>query len=421
MANKQLIRKKKPVTCGKVWNWTLQIILWILIVFTIIAPILGLPILSYTIGLLVFLVIYWINACCSHSCAYLNHRKSGSTIHDYMGNLFYTPANIDFHMQCYHYETYTTTSTDSEGNTTTTTHTETVVTWSGTESFKYNSWLDVSGPFLLDTTDFVHDAKLAWIKLNLSYKIEFIDEATRLDCERQKDQFVQANKYRDVHYSITQHERIETFYKYNLVSLSENPEESKIKTRYMFLSTLFCCTELYKKYVDSFCIRQNFVIKKLLSSTTNLNIEENSAKYLDKTPKIVIENMFKSYNEPDKMRKSTFVQDLPNQEQVEKINDFYKSLNDTKTPINTGTDIINVENNERVIGMTVSYNAHDKDDFSSNTKEENDKCLYNNKVEQSENSILNITSKINSSNIENNNDINITNDTNNNKIPLIPK
>jgi len=326
----------------------------------------------------IILFFYWINCACSHSCAYLTHRKDGNTIHDYMGNLFYTPGNIDFHMECYHYETYTTTSTDSKGRTKTTTHTRKVTTWTGTESFKYSSWLDVSGPFLLDTSDFVHDPKQAWIKLNLSYTIDFIDEATRQECERQKDFFIQSNKHRDTHYSFSQHDRIETFYKYNLVSLGDNPERTKIKCRYLFLSSLFCCAELYKMYVDSFCIRQKFTIKKLLSCTKDLKLEENARLYLDQTPKVIIQNMPQTYNDPSFFRKTSFVQDLPNKDDVEKINNFYKSVTEVNDKMNQSADnkndlpgLSDLENNvnnnvnnenaydntEKIYGMTDSFAA----------------------------------------------------------------
>jgi len=131
-------------------------------------------------------------------------------------------------------------------------------------------------------------------------------------------------------------------------------------------------------YVDSFCIRQKFTIKKLLSCTKDLKLEENARLYLDQTPKVIIQNMPQTYNDPSFFRKTSFVQDLPNKDDVEKINNFYKSVTEVNDKMNQSADnkndlpgLSDLENNvnnnvnnenaydntEKIYGMTDSFAA----------------------------------------------------------------
>ncbi len=107
----------KGFTCGKCWNWTIQILIWCCLVWMIFGFIFLLSSASagVYVPFIVLYIIYWINMCCSETFAYLNHKKAGNTIYAYMGSLFYTPGFVDFHIQCYHYELRTYYHRDSNG------------------------------------------------------------------------------------------------------------------------------------------------------------------------------------------------------------------------------------------------------------------------------------------------------------------
>ena len=439
---------KKPITCGKVWNMFLQVTLWLSIIWIPIAIFVArADILAYVLPASIIYFFYWITQLCSNSCSYLTHKKDGNSIHSYMGGLFYTPAHIDFHIECYHYETRTTYHTDKDGRTTTSSYTEKVVTYVGRQTFKYHSWLDVSGPFLLNTIDFVHDPKFAWVKLNITFQIEFYDSQTQADFDYQKNTFIDTNKNRDTHYSFTQKERLDGYTQYNLVSLSDTPSPT-IKARYLVLSTLFCVAEFYKKYVDGFCIRQNFIIKKVVSTRINLQSDEITKQFLLRMPKIVIQQTEVSYNDPSKLGAVPTLQslDLPGIDEVNRrnsissnngkkeghdypitahahsgipsLNDLYKEHNlglETTLKVNNASSPNEVNNNKEA--PAIFFSSSNQQIHNEHNQNIHIKINIDNKLQNHENVVDSHQNEIrNNSNADFYNENNFSN-----KAPLIPK
>ena len=115
-----------------------------------------------------------------------------------MQRMFYTPAEIEMKVQCYHYRDNTTRVVDAEGNTTVRTNQDKVNTHSASQKFCYFTWRDISGQFLLDTSDQIYDPRKAFVKLYLDLKIKFAKDGTKEDYEYQVRSF-KCQHMRDAH------------------------------------------------------------------------------------------------------------------------------------------------------------------------------------------------------------------------------
>lgn len=346
---------QKGFTCGKCYHWTIQILLWGSLIWLIIGSV-----IQKNMGAEVFVpaiilyVIYWINMCCSATFSYLNNKKTGNGIYDYMGSLFYEPAFVDFHIQCYHNETRTVPYTQ-DGQTRWRTETHRVNTYSETTTFKYMTWRDVSGPFLLNTAGYRRDPFKAMVKLRVKFDVEFANDGTLADFEAQKDHFIRRNQYRDTHYDFTQTNRLRGYEEYNLINITNEPNPS-INICYLLISTLLCVNEFYKIYVDSFCIPQDFKISKLVSSRSNLNLPDIFIPYIDRLPRIVIMDKDITYNDPSRFGQVNVVPDLPSLDEItpnKGINMSYGMNTESQAiNVNQGTGNLNQNQNQ---GINMGY------------------------------------------------------------------
>jgi len=303
-------------TCGKCWNWTLQLLVWGCLIWFVLGFAVNVDAgAGIYIPFIVIYVTYWINMFCSATFSFLTHQKGGNSIYSYMGSLFYTPAFVDFHIQCYHYETRTHHYKDSNGRDQWRTDTHRVNTHSETYSFKYMTWRDVSGPFLLKTDGFKGDANQALVKLKVLFDIEFANDGTLLDFEAQKNYFISRNRFRDTHYDFTQTNRLNGYSEYNLVNIGDQPPSS-VGVCWLIMSTFLCLLEFYKIHVDSFCIHQDFKILKIVSTRTNLYIPENFQPYEQRLPRIVVLTNNITFNDPSRLGEVTVVPELPSLEDI---------------------------------------------------------------------------------------------------------
>jgi hypothetical protein len=78
------------------------------------------------------------------------------------------------------------------------------VTHKESENFLYYSWRDISGLTLLDSHKVFRGPKKVYIKLELEKEIEFADDITRLDYQKQKDNFYYRNRWRDIHVDLSE-------------------------------------------------------------------------------------------------------------------------------------------------------------------------------------------------------------------------
>ena len=277
--------------CCITWCWIIQVLLWISMIFLICGIIIGKDLLGASLGTFSGLyVIYVISNLCSPNLSYLCNKHGSNSIHTYMKQLFYTPPSIVWHIECYHYETTYHTVTDSNGNTTTETRSHKVTTFSMSREFNYYTWRDTSGLFLLDSHKIFQSEKKKYIKLELSLDIDFADPITQYDYQVQKDEFYNSNRWRDTHANFTESFNVRGLNKYNMVRISED-KTAGVNCCWLLIFTFFLpVAELYKMYVDSLCIEQDYKIKKIVSSRYNLQEQEHSVRWEKVIPTLVIFN-----------------------------------------------------------------------------------------------------------------------------------
>ncbi len=259
---------------------------------------------------------------CSDSYAYLSNQSHCNNIYNYMSSLFYKPAFIDFYIECYHFETRIEYRRRSDKASIRTRNVR-VNTYDESYSFKYMTWRDVSGPFYLNTDEYKKHQGRVLVKLKLSLDIEFANDGTVSDFEAQKKYFVNRNKHRDTNYDFSQSNRVDGFNEYNLVHIGETPPS--IGVCWMILSTILCVLEFYKLYINSFCVRQEFKILKLVSTRTNFYLPETFEPYLQRVPRIVFIEKTTFFDDPSKLGEVTEVPELPALEEIVETNKPEKS------------------------------------------------------------------------------------------------
>ena len=169
-----------------IWGWIIQIILWLSIGFLIFGFVVGDLIKWWGLATFSFFyLIYFISALCHPGLSYLCNKSNALKIHEYMKNLFYSPPQVRWNMECYHYITV------SNGKST---HTSKVVTWTGSQNFTFYSWRDVSGLFLLKTHKVFRKSLKVFIKLELANIFELADDVSKWDFQNQKNNFYNSNK-----------------------------------------------------------------------------------------------------------------------------------------------------------------------------------------------------------------------------------
>ena len=242
-------------------------------------------------------VIYVITSLFSKTCSYLVHKQKNSTIHSYMINLFKTKPKINYSVNCYHYETRTYTTTDNEGNTQTHTETIRVNTYSETQEFYFKSFKDTSGMFILDMDNVKLSPKNYYIKLHLTSTIYPSNDGTMDDYIRDRDNFYNINRCRDTHMDTHENKMIDGFNEFKLVSVGDK-KPLCVNYGCYFIFILIGFSELYKSYVNHFCIAQNFNLSKEFSSRRDLTSPEFVETYFERQPSIRIQDEIIKVDDP---------------------------------------------------------------------------------------------------------------------------
>ena len=220
----QAKKKRSGNFCISFWDWTLQIIVWVLIAlillqyYNVIYPE-KFDTTTLYYSLLFAYIIYLILEFCSPTCSYLVHKNTSSNAYKKMGILFKTKPVIHWSGSAYHYETRTRIVTDSEGRSHTETYTETVYTFHDSKDFSFYSHRDVSGLFLLRD-----GAGKAFIKLNLDFEINFAESISYSDYIQAKNSFESWIASHDDYHTFSEKRSIPGLNKYNLIQISDkNP------------------------------------------------------------------------------------------------------------------------------------------------------------------------------------------------------
>ena len=221
--------------------------------------------------------VYLILEFCSPTFRYLIHKRTNEGIKQKLGNLFRKEPHIEFHAECYHYETRHIYEKDKNGNLIHRTENVRVVTYRDNKIFNYYSSRDISGLLNLKC-DKAQIKRKCYIKLELEEQIDFADSITIADYEREKERFQESNRHRDVHMSYTETRTVPGITHHNLIKFGEYDPCTVHYFWYVFFS-IFTLGQLYKWHISSLCIYQNYTIRKIISTRNNLNTEECDFKY----------------------------------------------------------------------------------------------------------------------------------------------
>ena len=334
---------KNKELCFTIFGWIFQLLTWTFLIISL---------LLYKVYLFVFLglfyLIYIILEFCCPTSRYLCNKSTSEGIYQKMGIYYRTNPVIEWSCECYHYETYTYTSTDSQGNVVTHNDTRRVVTYSERRTMRYYSSRDVSGPFVLNC-DEAQIKRKYYIKLELSDNIDFADALTVTDYQIQKNNFIAENQNRDAHFDFWEKRYIPGLIQYNLIKIGE--QESGCANFFVyFIFTLITFAEFYKIYFNSLCVEQEYIIKKIISTRFNLNLEEYSIRYQSSIPSIDLINKQYYFKPSDyNYLNTSYKLDLPSREEVEKNNNnitiFTKNnnnINNNETNHQTNQDENNI-------------------------------------------------------------------------------
>lgn len=319
------IKTEKPCCnrdcCQQGWNWSVQICLWGFIIYIGISGGMKHYLDIWEIVVISILyAVYLINFFCYKSCCFLSNRHEKSTIYTYMQKMFYTPAHINFHVECYHYETRHFTTTDSKGNVRQYTRTEKVVSHRESERFMYYSWRDTSGTLMIDSQNAKNDNK-AYVKLELALRVEFADDITRLDYNVQKKNQYMRNRFRDRHISQWETTTLQDFNQFNLVNISDD-EPVCISVWWYVLFTIIPVVMLYDLYFNYWCVAKDYTLKKTVSSRYNLMAPEHDNRFISSIPRILFNDDEKLYNEAPQPLHDT--PQLPNENELMHAAEFVR-------------------------------------------------------------------------------------------------
>ena len=305
------VSKKCAETCGKV----LQVLVLLAIILYVFTLFIDLKVKSsyILIALIIIYIFYLISEFCSSTFSFLCNKTNTTGIKNTLSGLIKTNPSIEFYCECYHYVTVAvrysppkrgggrkggggkkggkkTVKRGGGGNHSHhgVRHTrKKVVSWRETSYFPYYSARDVSGLFELDNSREKAMGKV-YIKLELTPEINFADELSYMDYENFRNNFYNRNRARDQYMDYRETRSIPGLKTYNFVCIRDE-EPCGINPFLFVILTIIPLVELYKCYINSYCLEQSFKIRKLISTRYDLN-QVNQEKYQYLIPSINVPN-----------------------------------------------------------------------------------------------------------------------------------
>eukprot|EP00826_Nyctotherus_ovalis_P056394 TRINITY_DN759_c0_g1_i6.p1 TRINITY_DN759_c0_g1~~TRINITY_DN759_c0_g1_i6.p1 ORF type:complete len:320 (+),score=55.49 TRINITY_DN759_c0_g1_i6:156-1115(+) len=282
----------------KIWCWIATLLVWGSSLLALNHVING-PKLDneFFVIFVVTLIIYFVTELVSSDFRYLLSTTTCADIYDYMGKLFYTPLNKSMKISCYHNRSKEVKETSPRsGKVHSRTVTERVHTSSNSSMFRYVSWRDISGQFVVNTEGAAANEERAFVRLRLRLKMEFANDGTAADFEQQKADFIAINK-RDVMFDYDEELVMQGYEEYNLVKISDAHPKAFGCGWFLFF-TLLTFAEFYKMYMEKFCSDQEFTIIKMVSSRQNLNTPQMIRNYEQMGPSVAYKEHVVYYNGP---------------------------------------------------------------------------------------------------------------------------
>jgi hypothetical protein len=220
------------------------------------------------------LFMYFAYLICQFLCPtlrYLYNQRKFHKIDEYMGEIFNNPPEIELKVECYHYETQYITKRDSKGKTSTKSEEKKIISLEQMRKFKFYSWRDVSGQFILHCES--PDTRKSLVRLEIDTNIDFADPESKTDYQRQYDSFYNEFKNHDDYINITAKRYVPGCTEHNLVIVNERNIPVLSCLVYVLL-TFLTLVEFYKYYIEQYCLDQKFTLKKIVSTRQSLNNPE---------------------------------------------------------------------------------------------------------------------------------------------------
>lgn len=240
--------------CG----WFLQILIWVMgsiLTFTYFSPSennLSTYFNTYLCTLIIIYVIYFIVEMLSPTSEYLRNKKDDKNFQEMMNQFIGSHPIITYEIKNYHYIA----------------NIIKLYTRCTSKEFKYCSSRDVSGPFYINYEKSFRLNK-PFIKLKLEEQITFADKTSSSDYNWDVADFIFSN-HEDDYYEYVEKRNCPGFKPLHLILLGkENP--SSINFLWFVISVLMSLGEIYRLYLNSFCINQEYAIKKIISTNYNLS------------------------------------------------------------------------------------------------------------------------------------------------------
>jgi hypothetical protein len=213
----------------------------------------------------------------------LKHQNGPEKMKENMEKDFYSAPDITMEVECYHIE-------DCCGKSR-----KKVTTSCESQTFEYSTWRDISGRLRLDNGWEIFRCWKYYVLLELEYEVVFADKQTLSDYEKQKQILIKKNMKKDKKYCYKKRtymrEGSGNFTTFNLIKISD--KEPLLKCLFSeCIFIIFCCilpfSQIYKFFLNLYLIRKRFVIKKVISTTLDLNSEEFRTKYEKFNPCVII-------------------------------------------------------------------------------------------------------------------------------------
>lgn len=234
---------------------------------------------------IIFYISYLVLQFSCPTLRYLFNQQKFHKLDEYVGNIFNSPPKIEWKIECYHYETVYTSKTNSKGKNIKEKSEKKVVTMTSQKTFEFYSWRDVSGPFVIQCENY--ESRKSLIRLELPTVIEFADSTTKVDYERQKNDFYRKYEHYDNNIDMTETKSVPQCNNFNLIIIDERNLPILSGLLYIVL-TIIPFVEIYKYYIDKYCMDQKFIIKKILSTRYSLNNPERFSQWETNLPRLRI-------------------------------------------------------------------------------------------------------------------------------------
>ena len=210
----------------------------------------------------------------------------------------------------------------SGGKRRTRTRTKRVVTHRETATFPYYSCRDVSGLFQLKNSREEAMGK-TYIKLELLEEINFADNVSYMDYENYRTDFYNRNRKRDLFMDYRETRKIPGLNTYNFV-LIRNEEPCGVNICMFIIFTIIPLVEIYKCYINSYCIEQTFSIRKLISTRYDLNQKQ---QYDVMTPSINVLNQQYVFEKSNySYLNNQYSVKLPSQEELDRAAQYQNKI-----------------------------------------------------------------------------------------------